>query len=349
MSSDSPVTTTVLSLFTESPSNPSDAPLAEHTKSSPTLCGGRMETSMCTSTSPCSSIVLSTSSRKKKMFEKDQICQMNRTEVQMKGKPEVEGTHALQKQSRIKYRDISRDKVDCLVQNCPSESVADPIPSHCQYSQSNSPSPSLLHAPTSWQLEDSVQDIRAGRDFLQGAKNIVASAFPLSDTQLSLNVSQNIPESLQLPPLPKSSPHRKRKCSATLSEHFEHSVLEVNQILPHMNSTSQGPSCTKLSHEDTPQCLIRPTAAVLPKTPGIRAVSSAVPFDKSFFNGVKRTKHFTDSLCYSRLLPRVSDTAKSGTRDSGPTGKTTNISQSIGATLEDNPGATELNRLVVTY
>ena len=252
-------------------------------------------------------------------------------------KPDLKGAlrlHAAQKPSRIKYRDVNKDDVcmwaDDQRGKCDPMCAVSQNGSNPDCSQSSSPSPSLLCVPnTTWQLVHNKSEHTDTNTYnSQGSKaQGVVSTVPPGDSQFSLDVSQSIPQSLELLP-PSLSPtilQRKRNHCEAFPDQCEpflssHSHIHHNMPQPeHSKPTPPVFSSTQVVHDNTQQSPLTPSTVglVFPKTPGIRAVSSAVVGDNTFFNGVQQdTKVPTSSHCDCTTAPFDTSTIAPGTSDS---------------------------------
>lgn len=111
---------------------------------------------------------------------------------------------------------VSEDEQDehGLSQHTCSISESECVAAHYSLSRSSSPSPSLLHVPvTSWQLEQHhPQEEHAQDEQIERSKEVYQDLnMPVSDSQLSLNCLQTIPQSCELLTVTSAS-NRKRRC-----------------------------------------------------------------------------------------------------------------------------------------
>ena len=213
--------------------------------------------------------------------EDEQLCY---TDAQVRHRRALQ-LQSRNKLSRTKYRDVGKEEASNVVENITSVSdisQSKPVLPHQHNSHSSSPSPSMLDAPrSSWHQKDSSHNSQTGKHPNEKQR---ISNIPKSDSQLSMNVSQRISDSVQLPAvsLSQNSLQGKRKHSVIHADHVHHSCPGIKQSLPG--------SCH--AFEGMHNCFARQNVAVvLPKTPGIKAASTAVPADKSYFNGVVEYQH----------------------------------------------------------
>ena len=276
-------------LLTESNDNP-PAHAVKRTKLSPTITSVDIE-EKCSSCSPSFSAISYPSSGKE---GGDEVTALEQDEQMCCADTQVRHRRALQLQSRkklsrTKYRDVSKEEVSSVVESITSVShisqTKHVLPCYHK-SHSTSPSPSMLDAPrSSWDQKDSFHNPPTKR--CPSEKQRISN-IPESDSQLSMNISQRIPDSVQLPAvlLSHNIHQGKRKHSATLADHVHHSCPGIKQSSCHTVKAFEG------THNSFAR---RNVAVVLPKTPGIKAASTAVPADKSYFNGVAEYQH--DRLC----------------------------------------------------
>lgn len=165
-------------------------------------------------------------------------------------------------------RDYSNSQIDC-----------------CR--QSSSPSPSLLNSlKTSKHSALCLDEVNLEEDALHSQKHNLPCKVLQNDSDVSLNMSQNMTESVELTPtlLLHTALQRKRK----------NSVVNWDDHI-----TSPQKVC-----KDTSPCHFRSSmTGILPNTPGIKAVSSVVPADKSFFNHVKESQVTTNCNHDIKFMP----------------------------------------------
>lgn len=210
--------------------------------------------------------------------------------------PDLKGhlrLHALERPSKIKYKDICKQdgttahtKLDNSL-GSPS-SAPELIASH---QDSSSPSPSLLCKPISpWkgstQVQMTTSDVGRGSPCDNECETV--TEIPLTDSQLSLDVSQTIPPSLELPPIytPHTAPLRKRSHAEAFHEHSD----KEKPLPAPCGSPLLEPTHPRGSHVTAECTEVASPSVILPKTPGIKAMSSMVLENKAFFAGVQINK-----------------------------------------------------------
>ena len=207
----------------------------------------------------------------------------NRTEVCEIG---VFQSQASERPSKIKFRKKctlveSKQEVSQKLSNSP----IDP-------SQSASPSPSLLLKPLSPWANNAPIPCTKMNDMSKNECK-VASDIPPSDSQFSLDVSQTFAPSLELPSAisEHSTTSRKRYYIEAFDDH-----LDKGTPIPTINKPASMicKPCDEENRSMKPQeseeylSIESPLIGHLPKTPGVRAMSSmALDKDIAFFAGIK--------------------------------------------------------------
>jgi hypothetical protein len=287
--SSSPNTVTPVHLLTKSSASINNPhTVVEYTKLPPTTTTDGVE-AKCISGSPTFSAVAHPSicnegdEETTVLANDEKLCH---ADTQVRCMPALK-LHSLKKLSRNKYRDVSKEEVGSVEKSITSVcdiSQNEPVLPQHRKRKSSTPSPSILNASRSpWHLQHSSHNPQIGR---QPSERQRTSNIPESDSQLSMNVSQRIPDSMQLPAVRLSLNSLERK-RVTLADNLHHSC-------PGMKQSPLGISQTGIAFEGIRNCLVKQSMAVfLPKTPGIKAASTAVPADKSYFNAVAEYQHHT--------------------------------------------------------
>ena len=233
------------------------------------------------------------------LVEEEKSTQSKRKLPDLKGHLRL---HALERPSKIKYKDICKhDGTTAHIKSdnslgSPSSSSA---PAHTElaagHQDSSSPSPSLLCNPISpWkgltQVQTATSDV--GQDSPCDDECEIVAEIPLTDSQLSLDVSQTIPPSLELLPVstPHTAPLRKRSHAEAFHDHSDkEKPLPTPRGSPLLEPKHPGGYHITAEHTETRQNVASPSL-ILPKTPGVKVMSSMVLGNKDFFAGVQINK-----------------------------------------------------------